>query len=480
LLFINSSANEGEYRNLARAIAGEDVALISGNAVFRTFAGITRLQLQQVGLSEQLGRSVRYTGHMGSDVESGVSDVQRRTARKSVLSGVGFAGGEKIAVGASRKGRIWSHRRGHIVELVTWCAGVGKKLVDETIDPEAVLRGTLVGKRVSVRPEKVPFAVDWPEEMYAIPEGRWLLELGGKWLRIDEVDLRVAAHRADGPLRIEIDGDQAHASFTLELFEKDGQQDFRFVTTDQVRIRKGDSGRDRLVAEFLSENPPKIWFVDGSSLEGNEYVELKGDRPPYDAAKIMVWDWSGVDIRKESQGSARAADSVQGRVIRELKGAPYDVIVDDDRRGEAADVVAIRVVKKDARDAIDVEFYHCKFSGADAPGARVDDLYEVCGQAQKSICWMLSSAKRMDLFTHLLRRTAEGAKQRDRFEGGDRHRLQQIREMSHSCEVRLSVFIVQPGLSKGRVSSSQLELLAATESYLHQTYQLPFGVISSS
>ncbi len=167
-------------------------------------------------------------------------------------------------------------------------------------------------------------------------------------------------------------------------------------------------------------------------------------------------------------------------MIRELKARAYDVIVDDDRSGEAADVVAIRLVENvDTQTVIEVEFYHCKFSSDDTPGARVKDLYEVCGQAQKSVSWMKSGLKRTDLFTHLLRRAAADAERRDRYEVGDRHRLQSIREMSQFCEMKLSIFVVQPGLSKAKVSSPQLELLSVAETYLFETYQLSFGVIAS-
>jgi hypothetical protein len=90
LLFINSSTNSGEYKSLAKAIAGDSATLIRGQQVFRTFAGVTRLRLQNVGLTEQLGRNVRYTGRMGADVAAELPDVQRRHAPKSVLSGGGF------------------------------------------------------------------------------------------------------------------------------------------------------------------------------------------------------------------------------------------------------------------------------------------------------------------------------------------------------------------------------------------------------
>ena len=66
-------------------------------------------------------------------------------------------------------------------------------------------------------------------------------------------------------------------------------------------------------------------------------------KPPYNAAKIQSWDWTGIDIQKESQGTAKRADSVQARVIRELQTRDYHMIIDDDAKGEAADVVAIRI-----------------------------------------------------------------------------------------------------------------------------------------
>lgn len=205
-------------------------------------------------------------------------------------------------------------------------------------------------------------------------------------------------------------------------------------------------------------------------------------RPPYNAIKIKAWDWTGTDIQKEAQGTEKRADSVQARVIRELRTQDYHLIMDDDGKGEAADVVAIRIQGElNSPTGINVEFYHCKYSGGPAPGQRIDDLYEVCGQAQKSIRWMCSSEKRSDLFTHLLRREAdrEEADLPTRFEVGDMEMLQTIRQMSHVCEVKLTIHIVQPGLSKTHATVDQLELLSVTESHLAEIYGLPFLVIAS-
>ena len=67
-------------------------------------------------------------------------------------------------------------------------------------------------------------------------------------------------------------------------------------------------------------------------------------------------------------------DSVQYRVLQRLAAeADWEVIIDDDGKGEVADIVMLR------RDGalLDVVLAHCKFSGADNPGARLGDLYEL-------------------------------------------------------------------------------------------------------
>ena len=419
---------------------------------------------------------------MGADVETAITDLQRQRARKSILSGSGYGGGKRVTVGASQKGRIWSHRRDRVDQLVQWYKRTGAKLIDTTIDPDQVLNGTLNAQTITQRPAKVPIAVDWPEEMYKSPEATSSLLIDENERLLSELDIEVVNPGASGDLRFVILSETQRAEFELELFEDEGIPNYRFVARDTSTVYVRSGGSMRSISSFFYENPPPIWFADGSSLEGNQYVELKILHPPYRAETIQVWDWTGVNLRKESQGRGKDETSIQARVIRELKQRGYELIVDDDGKGEAADVVAMRIVgNTPASSKIEVEFYHCKFSREATPGRRIEDLYELCGQAQKSISWMLSPEKRTDLFTHLLRREAarQEAGGRSRLEVGDSERLRTVREMSHLCEVTLKIFIVQPGVSKANVSRQQLLLMSVTENYLFETYQIPFTVITS-
>ena len=329
----------------------------------------------------------------------------------------------------------------------------------------------------------MPIYADWPEAFYKDPSVHWYLIVNGEEWPVLDTDICVGVESTTGPLRILFVHAQAQVELELELFEDDDGPNYRFRVLDNhdVQVRRGESSVTEPAAQFFYGDPPFIGFSDGSLLEGNDYVPLKHLAVPYDAAKIDAWDWTGINIQAESQGDAKEPATIQARVIAELKKSNYSVIFDDDAKGEAADVVAVSLVGDPAKpDSIDVDFYHCKFSLDATPGHRVKDLYEVCGQAQKSISWFLPE-RRTEIFTHMLRRESDrhDAGRPTRIEFGDADVIHTIREMSHFRPVRLRVFIVQPGLAKEGVPTEHLQLLSVTENHLFETYQIPFGVIAS-
>lgn len=482
LLFIHGSHNDGVYRQLAKVVAGDDVELISEQNLFRCFAGIHRIRLQQVGLKEQFGRMVSYTGRMGAYVNAGLTDVQKRNTQKAVLFGVGYEHGRKVSIGVSRKGRLWSHATANLASLTKWCREVGKKVLDETIDPDAILRGTLESEIVTRRPQKIPFSVDWPECIYQECESAYSFVLSDQTeIKLYEAEITLRDYAEEGPLTFDISSAEASIEVTLELLQQGDQMDYRFRVAGNQTVNVKRRSKVMPLSDFFYLHPPTIWFVDGSSLEGNRYTPLKMVYPPYDRQKIQTWDWTGVNLTKESQGITKEPDSIQFRVVEELKKRDYDIIFDDDDKCEAADVVTIRLADDDnGTKLIEVELYHCKYTKA-RPGKRSKDLFEVCAQAQKCIHWMESHEKQVDLFTHLLRREQmrTDRQQTSRLERGTTEALVTFREMSHRYPMQVKVFIVQPGLSQKNATRDQLELLSVTENHLLETYNLPFGMIAS-
>jgi hypothetical protein len=138
----------------------------------------------------------------------------------------------------------------------------------------------------------------------------------------------------------------------------------------------------------------------------------------------------------------------------------FDVLLDDDGSGEVADLVGLRV---DDRE-LWVTLIHCKFSSESTAGARVEDLYEVCGQAVRSI----GRRRRTALMLTLLAKRAGQKQERgfQPFEVGDEAALLKVCETAAQLRPRFEVIVAQPGLSKARVRDDQLPLLAGVANYL--------------
>lgn len=277
LLYINSSGNAGEYRALAQAVTNDESTLIRGHDVFRSFAGVNRLRLQNIGLTEQLGRNIRYIGRMGADVASALTDAQRRNARKTVYAGSGYENGEKTTVGASRKGRIWSHQRGSVEDLLNWCHKLGTKLLDTSINPDALLQDTLEPRVIPERPAKMPIMAVWPEIFYREFETPWKIVIDGQSHLVDDLSIDISHPALTGSIRVSISSETNEALLQLEFFRDGDNPNFRFAVLGDrsLQLKRSERSEPENLQDFFYDNPPVIWFSDGSSLEGNDYVELR-------------------------------------------------------------------------------------------------------------------------------------------------------------------------------------------------------------
>jgi len=481
LLFINTSNTNSYYKKLARAVAG-NVEIIRGPNLFRCFANITKLRFNNIGVKNIIGKLISFIMRMGKDVGAALTDLQLENAYRAVLFGYGYEMGKRTSMGCSIKGRIWSHMRGNINDLVNWCDFTASKVLDKNIDVKDVLEGALIPELIDTRPPVMPIGIDWPEDIYKQTEVKvsFIVMTGGKEKEEKESfkfesDIDLTDPMKTGALKFTVSSENFSAVYKLALFKiKDGSS-FKIIrdSGDKIYIRRENN---KLLEDFFDYNPPTIRFSDGSILEGNLLFKLRKKIRSYSKNKIKVWNWNGVNIKKESQGVEKNPASIQYRVIQKLKTRNYDVIFDDDGRGEAADVVTVKKKKKE----ICVEFYHCKYSVNKKPGNRLADLYEVCGQAQKSIHWLESP---IEMFHHLLRRKTikKMGKSASRIEDGTFKELEIFKEMSRcDWEVKLSVFIVQPGLSKEQIGREQLMLLGVTENYLIETRMVPLTVIASA
>jgi hypothetical protein len=230
------------------------------------------------------------------------------------------------------------------------------------------------------------------------------------------------------------------------------------------------------LAAFLTHHGLLVTFEDELVLvEQGFLLHPDRERRLYPTDAIEVVNWAGIDIKRESQGRDRDPTAIQYRAVEILSSeADWEIVLDDDGPGELADIITMRRVDED----LEVLLAHCKYSSAIHPGARIVDLYDVCGQAMK-----MNRAKSLpeQLTRRLLRRESDRqAKGGTGLITGNVNLLNTIIREARYRKLVVTVVIVQPGLSKVEVSEDMRALLGATERFLTETYGMKLRVIGSA
>lgn len=471
LLYINSSNNESLHREVARAIGGPDVALIKGDVVYRVLDPLKRRVPINVGLLDAVNRNRRFSMHVGADVLEGFGPTAAQKSKTNIFA-YGYAAGARASFGASRKGRIWSYKVAHnLLDWVTWAESVGALVTDDSISVASVMDGFIIPTAAVQRPPLVPLGVEWPYTLLASTSEARQVEFRGESVPLLDLDLRIVEPQLDGPIVFEVRSESWTLTYEI-TFGAEGPTVAARGPDAEIRLRD----RREALAGFMSECGMTVFFEQEAVLSPDGYlIQPDRSRPRFAPSSLEAIDWTGVNLRKESQGPDRDTDSVQHRVIERLSAeADWEVIIDDDGSGEVADIVMLR---RDDR-VLEVVLVHCKFSGADSPGARLSDLYEVCGQAVKS--HKARSEIELVLKKLLRRERLRARRELTGFVEGSQKDLLSILNAARYFDARVTVVIAQPGLSAAQFNNALAELLGCTELYLSETYNTSLRVICSA
>ncbi|HWO78429.1 MAG TPA: DEAD/DEAH box helicase family protein [Bacillus sp. (in: firmicutes)] len=470
MFFINTT-DKSIANKMAESIFG-DFQRIVGEEVFRCLHGINRLMLATVGLNSAIDGPIRYKMFAGIDISQGLSEAQKENSIKSNLFGVGYNGFGKVSIGCSYKGTIWSKWVETIDYWIDWCDQISEKILNPDIDVSNILKGALIPVIIKERPKMVPYKILWPIELELRSEETIGIELPLKDYPIYTVEIGLINNDEEGPITFYVGNRDFREEFEL-IIEKN-KYHFRTIKSSNAKIYLGKN-KSMFLADFFNEYPPTIKFVDQSTLQGNYLVSIKTSVTKFNRENIIRWDWSGTNIRKESQGDLKEKDSIQYKVIEFLKrNTDYSVIFDDDNSGEIADVITI----SERENSLLYEFYHCKYSHGNNPGARVSDLYEVCGQAEKSVGWMQDTRmiiERMIKRENLRLRNGRTS----RFEKGDLKKLKELKNKMKVYPSKAEVYIVQPGVDSKNITPNMESLLCGSSAYLMETYSIPLKLICS-
>lgn len=476
-LYIHSSDTKLNVDNLVAEVLGHEPTPIQGYDTFRTFANLDRLIPTNIGLLDARDRDKRFSMHVGSDVETALKEADRNHKTNTHVSATAFSEGERVTISAALSGRFWAlNTAQNLVEWRQWCREQGSKLSDKSIDMHKIFRDMIVPVDVTARPPFPILAMEWPWELYTGTGTASRLSFKESSALLTDADLAVIDYKSDGPLLFSVITPEWNLTYEGQF----GSTGVHYRACGQEAIVETGTKNSLPLSTWLNDHKPTLLLSGDRLITGKDrLLEPKTAPTPYPRDELIPLNWTanGVNIKVESQGKHRRKDSIQFFMSRYLSEyQTFDVLIDDDGPGEAADLVGIRI---DGNN-LHVTLVHCKYSSSPTPGARLSDLYEVCGQAMRGARWRDHAA--LPLLEHLNRR-AINFKQRtgvSRFEVGTPEVLFKIRQKAPHLFPRFTTIIAQPGLSIASSSPEQLRLISGAALYVQTVTKGGFKVYGSN
>ena len=383
LLYIGYSEKHLEVDVLVEKITGATPSLIKGDSVFRSFDSITRLCIVHAGIFKPANHLHRYSRLSGADVSTELTRWKTEgRCDKSDFVGVGFRDGFPVSIGASVKGKIWSPARvGDLKEWKAWCLEMGRMITDDAIDSNLLLEDSAKKQQIVFYPDVVVLAADWADSLYdrihkitlELPDGESLMlaeaSLKHTGFTQNKADFMLSIREKSLPFSIVLGGNKGHSVEGLE----------------DCRIKvDGLKATTLSLEQFFQENPPTMFLLNGCTISGcihTDYGECDIQNIPPDRIEALTWEDVNYTVESHYKGSELRNKSIQEYMMKRLVELGAKIVFNDDNAGESADIVAVFVDD----GVIRFELIHCKYSKATS-GARLSDLFEVCGQAIVSLC----------------------------------------------------------------------------------------------
>lgn len=455
LLYIGYSEKSLEINRLVQVISGKEPVLLNGDCVFRSFDAIKRLSIVHAGIFKPANHLHRYSRLSGADVTTELSRWKEgKRCQKSDFVGIGFRDGFPVSIGASVKGKIWSPARiGDLKQWKTWCLEIGKLITNETIDSNLLLENSAEKVQLEKYPDNLMvLATDWSEELYTrihkltVSTSRGSIMLSECLLRNTAInatqsDFVLTAFEQEITFSIELGGERGHSIRGLDdsTIKVDG------LKSELVPLKK-----------FFEENPPTLFLLDGCTISGSihtNYNISQSIKIPTERIEILTWDDVNYQTESMYMKGVERKNSVQEYMMKRLVESGATIVFNDDNSGESADIVAVFLEDY----LIRFELVHCKYSKQTA-GSRINDLFEVCGQAIVSLRYKW---KPEELLKHMERRDGIGVLQGKRFYHGQKQDIERIRKALRYTDVKFEFAIAQPGVKAPNITDDMMNFLGS-------------------
>lgn len=459
--------------SVAKAITDENTILLQGPVIFNILNNVELPLVKNLG-SSRVG-AISFTSYFGPNVTDGLAQIERAESTLNNIACVGYENGERVLWGGTQKrGKVWQQTAGTIAQWIEWTKRTWEKvtMMDE-VNATNITNDFLRPRKLDKPYEQYPISVQWGEQAQATYSDQFIV-FGEVEVPLYLTDLQISGVKESGQISISISCDNASAEYIF-MIDSQVTSGYRYekISGPTVYYLRGKSTKIE-ISEYFIADPVIVRYSDGTYSYNCYHIPVPLNAGEFSRERLEVWDWTSIPLNKESIGKLGIVNTIQYRSYMMLADN-YDLVFNDDGKGEAGDLVCL----KDVDDStIKLCLVHCKGAHESRVSNDIRNFYTVCGQAQKSITVKHQGIVR--LYYDLKNRNEIWAKEGySRFLKGDMKQLSYFKEKSRRSKLQFEMIIVQPGGSKESLSSDILKLLGTTELYVKTTTLGEFRVVVS-
>jgi len=452
LVFIYSQIkSESLYEKIIESFSC-DYTKISRFEMNRVLADLKNTEMFNTGMQhryDESGESYRIIA--GSDTSQNIDPNTGKIFSAGHVFCKAILGGEEITIGYSSGSKIWSSSYGNLKDYVNWCNLNGKKIFDSAVEVKTNTNFDYLSipKKLEKYPENI-FIVSFSGEVYTNPYPIYSREDNKEIGLIVDLNILLTDHEEDCiKIKLKVEEYQQIVSCDLE-----GNYS---ADENTIYIR---AGREEIeLVDYLNEYPLIFRTTDDKMIERNEITIGNPEAISFSADNIKVIDW---DLYNTDTTLEIASDESNNNSIQEslekilLENDALDYIIFDHSTGEIADFIAV----EESENKVKLSLFHVKSMGATNYNSSTGDIYEVSGQAVKSIIWL----KRKSILLNKMRQRRR-TNHCQFLKGSFDEFYDQFRTSDKA--LRAKIVIVQPSISKGEDMPPKIqEILAASEYYI--------------
>ncbi|GJM57787.1 DEAD/DEAH box helicase [uncultured Dubosiella sp.] len=359
---------------------------------------------------------------------------------------------EESTIGYSSASKVWSSTYLELREYIQWLDKIGMKIINQNLKVKTNtnfdnLQQPLI---LETYPDNI-FYCDYHGKTYSSTPH--ILLSTGTFVPLIDCQVKV--------LDIENDKKSIIIGISHELFATKVRcsTSGKYTSVDAAMSIKNGK-RVITLHDYLTDNPLIFKTLDDATIQGIDYYpgNYEGDIFDKDLIEAINWKALGTDIslefNKKGDTTSRSIQSVLQEIL--LADKRYKYVVYDHGSGEIADFITIY----EEENKMVVSLYHVKKMSGKNYNAMIGDIYEVCGQAVKSITWFSVKGK---LPQKIVQRHNGG--NCVLLKGNYNQMLADLRSSDHF--IRGEIVVVQPSVSKtSDMPGKYQEVLAATSTFI--------------